>query len=174
MIVANCHQMPSDKFGKRILYQQEVIEALSRISAHFQRKNLVYTVSPVRHSRQGLQWNQVSKSNLRLAIFMLDLPYFPSYEIVVDELRDYQWFEQDGVHPNQQTVEFIYEKFKSTFFSEASLQRTTEWQKLKSRITHKPKYPGSAQHKKFVEQLRKDLSESEFAAIRKKVGMLKN
>ncbi|MEO9531893.1 MAG: GSCFA domain-containing protein [Crocinitomicaceae bacterium] len=125
-LVANCHKLPAKEFEKCLLdVDKEYIKWMSVISG-WQRLNpklkVVFTVSPVRHAKNGLRENNISKGILHLIIHKLQdkfegVHYFPSYEIVMDELRDYRYFKEDMVHPNEMAVNYIYEKLVDTYFS---------------------------------------------------------
>jgi len=117
-IVNNCHKLPSDLFNRRLLTINDIIKVwkvvLPLIPEHI---DIIYTVSPVRYTKIGLQENFIGKSVLRLAINeLLDLRagsyYFPSYEIITDELRDYNYYEPNGTHPNKKAVSVVMERFK--------------------------------------------------------------
>lgn len=121
-IVNNCHKLPGDFFIRRILTQEEIIEAwkkvINKIPEHW---NIIFTVSPVRYTKIGLIDNFLGKSILRLAIEKLltlrkNSFYFPSYEIITDELRDYSFSEDNGTHPNQKAVAVVMDRFKEFLF----------------------------------------------------------
>jgi Mor family transcriptional regulator len=104
--------------------------------------NILFTISPVRHTKDGIQNNQVSKSILRLAVEQLthlfsNAYYFPAYEYVLDELRDYRFFKKDLIHPNDIAEEFIYEKMKRHLFEEALLEASIDSEKLEKRNNHR-------------------------------------
>ncbi len=124
-IVANCHKLPNNIFTKRLLTVDEILAAYQQILPKF--KHVILTVSPVRHWKDGAVENTRSKSVLHLAIQRLEeqfsnVTYFPSYEIVVDELRDYRFFKEDMLHPNEQAINYVWEKFQDVYFSEKTLQ----------------------------------------------------
>ena len=123
VIVGNCHKMPEKWFSRRRLTVEEIVEAWQPILAQYADKKWLFTVSPIRHVRDGLHENQVSKATLLMAVERLvesqkskvESRYFPSYEIVMDELRDYRFYADDLVHPSSMTVEYIWERFCDTF-----------------------------------------------------------
>lgn len=126
-IVANCHKLPAKTFAKRLLTVNEIMtyyEELIGDLTHFNPKlNIIFTVSPVRHTRDGLHENNLSKSTLLLAVNTLveqhpHCTYFPAYELVMDELRDYRFFKEDLVHPTDMAIQYIWEKLGACFFDD--------------------------------------------------------
>lgn len=123
VIVGNCHKMPEKWFCRRRLTVEEIVEAWQPILAQYADKKWLFTVSPIRHVRDGLHENQVSKATLLMAVERLvesqkskvESRYFPSYEILLDELRDYRFYADDLVHPSSMAVEYIWERFCETF-----------------------------------------------------------
>ena len=123
VIVGNCHKMPEKWFRRRRLTVEEIVEAWQPILAQYPDKRWLFTVSPIRHVRDGLHENQVSKATLLMAVERLvesqkskvESSYFPSYEILMDELRDYRFYADDLVHPSNLAVEYIWERFCETF-----------------------------------------------------------
>ncbi len=122
-IVANCHKMPESRFTRRRLSVDEIVEAWRPILDRYPDKHLLFTVSPIRHIRDGLHENQLSKATLLMAVEQLaslgvrsgGVSYFPSYEIVLDELRDYRFYADDLVHPSALAVNYIWERFTEVF-----------------------------------------------------------
>ena len=120
VIVGNCHKMPEKWFRRRRLTVEEIVEAWQPILAQYPDKRWLFTVSPIRHVRDGLHENQVSKATLLMAVEAIrsqhsEVSYFPSYEILMDELRDYRFYADDLVHPSSMAVEYIWERFCETF-----------------------------------------------------------
>lgn len=133
-IVANCNKIPNHQFSKELLSAADVTTALESIALAVQRLNpqadLFFTVSPVRHWKDGAIENQRSKAHLITAVHavcddMDNVHYFPSYEIQMDDLRDYRFYKEDLLHPSEEAVNYIWEKFKSYFFS-AEVMRDIE------------------------------------------------
>ena len=122
-IVANCHKMPESYFSRRRLSVDEIVEAWRPIVDRYPDKHWLFTVSPIRHIRDGLHENQLSKATLLMAVEQLTslegrsggVSYFPSYEIVLDELRDYRFYADDLVHPSSLAVNYIWERFTEVF-----------------------------------------------------------
>ena len=113
-IVGNCHKLPESCFNRRRLSVEEIVEAWKPILAQYPDKKWLFTVSPIRHIRDGLHENQISKATLLQAVEQLG-NYFPSYEIMLDELRDYRFYADDLVHPSSLAVNYIWERFVDTF-----------------------------------------------------------
>lgn len=124
-IVGNCHKLPESCFTRRRLSVEEIVVAWKPILERYPNKKWLFTVSPIRHIKDGLHENQLSKATLLQAVEELTLPfregtevgcsYFPSYEIVLDELRDYRFYADDLVHPSSMAVNYIWERFVDTF-----------------------------------------------------------
>lgn len=121
-VVGNCHKLPDSCFTRRRLTVEEIVAAWQPILQQYPDKHWLFTVSPIRHIKDGLHENQLSKATLLLAIEELrtqhpEVSYFPSYEILLDELRDYRFFADDLVHPSSLAVNYIWERFVATFCS---------------------------------------------------------
>ena len=167
-VVANCHKVPQKKFLKEILSIEEVTETLEAVIALIKSENpkttILFTISPVRHLKDGFIENQQSKSHLFSAIHQVVNPreslfYFPSYEIMMDELRDYRFYAEDMVHPNQTAIKYIWNKFSDTWISEGSKNTMSEVDKIQSGLNHKPFNATSDQHLKFKENLNSKIKE---------------
>lgn len=141
-IVANCHKESQHKFRKRLLNVSEIVEKWKNIIKNNSLKKWVFTVSPVRHWKDGVRENNVSKGILHQAIQELlgleNVSYFPSYEIVVDELRDYRFYKEDMLHPNDLAVDYIWDYFKNTYFTTISKEQVSRVEQLKRNLEHKP------------------------------------
>ncbi len=165
-VVANCHKVPQKEFEKRLLSTEEIQSSLYRLVNWVQqvnpKANLIFTVSPVRHLKDGFVENQQSKSHLITALHSVlssrvrsrDVSYFPAYEIMMDELRDYRFYGKDLVHPNELAVEYIWEKFKSTWISPDCYLVMDEVDGVQKGLLHRPFNPDSEAHKKFKTLLR--------------------
>ena len=116
-VVANCHKLPEGEFRRRRLTVDEIVKRWRAILRHYEDKRWLFTVSPIRHLRDGLHENELSKATLLLAIDELGADYFPAYEILLDELRDYRYYGEDLTHPSKTAVEIIWERFEQTFMS---------------------------------------------------------
>ncbi len=166
-IVANCHKVPQKKFLKELLSFDEVAESLEAIIALIKSVNptinILFTVSPVRHLKDGFVENQQSKSHLISAIHNVVEPrnnthYFPSYEIMMDELRDYRFYAEDMIHPNQTAINYIWEKFTDSWFSDKSKETMEEVSTIQNGINHKPFNPNSNRHQQFLEGLKNKIA----------------
>lgn len=162
-IVANCHKVPQKKFLKELLSIDEITASLENINALVKSINpkisIVYTVSPVRHLKDGFTENSLSKAHLLSAINQVVEPrnnvhYFPSYEIVLDDLRDYRFYESDMIHPNQTAIDYIWEQFKSSWISDSSSELMNEIDSIQKGLAHKPFNEQSEQHQQFLKKLR--------------------
>ncbi|NRB61056.1 MAG: GSCFA domain-containing protein [Winogradskyella sp.] len=165
-IVANCHKVPQRQFLKELLSIEKITESLEAIVSLVKsvnpNANLIFTVSPVRHLKDGFVENTRSKSYLISAIHQLvdarkQLYYFPSYEIMLDELRDYRFYSADMLHPNHLAVEYIWNKFKDVWISERSFDTLKKVTSIQTRKLHKPFNPSSESHIKFLNQLKLDI-----------------
>lgn len=161
-IVANCHKIPAKKFNKELLNVEEIVADFEKTYQKLSSKTrIMLTVSPVRHVKDGLIQNNLSKSILLQAVHQLVMKfdrvsYFPSYEIVIDELRDYRFYNKDLVHPSEAAVDYIWGKFVNTYMDEETQAFIKDWDKVQKAINHKPFHPSSDTHQAFVkETLRK-------------------
>lgn len=156
--VANCHKAPATHFQKRMLSLAEITEALQEIKALLPHAEILLTVSPVRHIKDTLPLNAASKASLRLACHQLQsasgFGYFPSYEIMMDELRDYRFYEADLIHPNQQAIEHIWTKFVASHLTAEAQQWVSTWGKVRQSLQHRPLVPCTAAHLQFLGNLR--------------------
>ncbi len=161
-IVANCHKYPNDKFNRIELSTEEMIIELQKIIDKLKIINpkikINFTVSPVRHVRDGLVENQLSKAKLIQTVHMLSrsndhINYFPSYELIMDDLRDYRFYAEDMVHINQVGLNYIWKYFKETFFNEETIELLNSITKIEKEIQHRPFYPESEKHQNFLNQL---------------------
>lgn len=155
-IVANCHKLPNNNFTKVLLQINDIVNQFTLIINQLKDKNIIFTVSPVRHSKDGLYHNNLSKSVLHLAIAELtqkfsNCYYFPSYEIVVDELRDYRFYKEDMVHPTNQAIDYVWEKFRESFFNIVTNKLVDEITKIVMATNHLPFNPNSENHQKFID-----------------------
>ncbi|SDT90026.1 GSCFA family protein [Polaribacter sp. Hel1_33_78] len=175
-IVANCHKIPQKKFLKELLTVDQITKILSTILVLLKSINknihITFTVSPIRHLKDGFVENTQSKSNLISAIHTIlvdtNVSYFPSYEIMMDELRDYRFYTEDMIHPNKTAINYIWEKFVDTRFSEESLPTMKEIEAIQKGILHRPFHEKSEQHQHFLEKIvkRKEKIKSQFPFIK--------
>jgi hypothetical protein len=168
VFVANCHKMPAKNFQKVLLSVKDICKSFAHLHAALKQVNpnlkITLTVSPVRHTKDGMAENQVSKSILRAACHYLvadyeEVDYFPSYEIMMDDLRDYRFYKADLIHPNEVAEAYIFEAFSKTYFSESLISFGAKWQKIKTALAHRPFNPDSLEHRKFLQKLLIDLQD---------------
>ena len=156
-VVANCHKMPSQLFDRFCLTVPSVVTVLSDMVCSNPDKQFIFTVSPLRHLKDGLHGNQLSKSTLLLAVDEVcerfeNAHYFPAYEILLDELRDYRFYKEDMVHPTDQAVRYIWEKFVDFAINPSEKPAMQAAQELKQMLHHKPLFPDSEAYRKFEQQ----------------------
>ena len=157
--VANCHKIPQREFRKDLSSVGEIIESLKNISTFLEKINprarLIFTVSPVRHLRDGFVENQLSKSNLISAVHSVGKgAYFPSYEIMMDELRDYRFYAEDMLHPSSVAINYIWKRFTETWFSEDAMITLAEVERIQKGLSHRPFNPESEAHRNFLKKLK--------------------
>ena len=160
-IVANCHKIPQKKFLKELLSVSEISESLARSISLIKSINsdaaVIFTISPVRHLKDGFIENTQSKSHLIAAIHTLvneqDVSYFPSYEIMMDELRDYRFYAEDMIHPNKTAINYIWRKFIDTWFSEETKSIMKEIDEIQKGLLHRPFHEDSKLHQQFLLKL---------------------
>ena len=158
-IVDNCQKRPQSLFQEERLTVEECHEYLQRAAEILAERNpevrIVVTVSPIRYAKYGYHGSRLSKATLLLAADRLvennqRCTYFPAYEIVDDELRDYRFYRPDMLHPTDQAVEYIWQKFSEAYFSPAAKQFLEEWRPIKEALGHKPFNPESEEYKEFM------------------------
>ncbi len=160
-VVGNCHKVPQKKFTKELLSIDEISASLknicNRISIINPKATVVFTVSPVRHIKDGFVENSLSKAHLIAAIHqtlgVVHGKYFPSYEMMMDDLRDYRFYNSDMVHPNETAVDYIWEHFKHVWIQENTFSIMKEVETIQKGLAHKPFNPDSEQHKVFLADL---------------------
>ena len=174
-IVNNCHKQPSSLFNRKLLSSTEIHQSLVEIKSTLDTHSTndiqyILTLSPVRHIRDGIQANQRSKSTALVAIHEFlenseNVHYFPSYEIMIDDLRDYRFYRDDFIHPNDLALQYIYPKFEDFALSDSESTLRKKVAHLVNRESHKALFPESDAHKKFLAQLEMDKAEmrNEFA-----------
>ncbi len=164
--IANCHKQAASRFIKK----QSTVEEISLAYEQFFQENplqkIILSVSPVRHTRDGIPENAVSKAILRVAADTLakkfpdQVSYFPAYEILMDELRDYRFYQSDMVHPTEQAVEYIYKRFKQTHFEDDLLDIAKKWEEMMRTMEHRPHPLQYAQHREILLRLRKEIEDA--------------
>lgn len=160
-IVDNCRKRPQRLFTERELSVDECADYLRDAVTMLRQINpsvrIIITVSPIRYAKYGFHGSQLSKATLLLAADKLtkemdNVVYFPAYEIVNDELRDYRFYREDMLHPTDQAVEYIWQRFGETFFSKQTRKFLEEWHPIKAALAHRPFNPEAEEYKKFLEK----------------------
>lgn len=175
-IVANCHKVPQHEFEKELLSVDEVTQSLSKLITFVKALNptlqIIFTVSPVRHLKDGFIENTRSKSHLIAAVHAIvdatEVHYFPAFEIVMDELRDYRFYNSDMLHPSPQAIDYIWERFVEVYASAKTKHTMKDVQLVQQGLAHKSFHPESAQHQKFLTQLhqKKATLEAQYAFMK--------
>ena len=166
-LVSNCHKTPQSEFVKELLgYEQLQNTWGDLIRALRTSRKVILTVSPVRHTRNTLPLNQVSKSVLRLLCHRLaeqhkNVSYFPSYEIMMDELRDYRFYKEDLIHPSQLAERMIFQKFSNVYFSDDTKDTMHAWQAAQKMLAHRPFQTQTASYQKHLDTTLEKLKELE-------------
>ena len=162
-VVANCHKQPSKCFNRRLLSVAEVVEALINVVESVNGR-VLFTVSPVRHIGEGMEDNSLSKAVLRVAVsevcagYDKGVDYFPSYEIMMDDLRDYRFYDNDMVHPSSMAVDYIAEKFFAAALTDEAKALMHRVQKVVSAAEHRPFDPASEAYKTFCRKQLDDIA----------------
>lgn len=184
--VGNCHKMPQKLFTRKFLEMEDILEAFDAFHTQLVRENpgirIVFTVSPVRHVRDTLIKNSVSKAVLRLACEKItgrypNTIYFPSYELMIDDLRDYRFYASDMLHPNELSERYVWEKFAETYLDEEARRFIKEWEQIRRALAHKPFYPELPAHQHFISKTIEKLNslknkvnvESELSLLKKQL-----
>ena len=163
MVVGNCHKIPQTEFERSLLTVEEITEAVSAVLEKLFAANgsmkVLLTVSPIRHFRDGAHGNQISKAVLLLAteelrkMFPGKIFYFPSYEIVLDELRDYRFYAEDMLHPSPLAASYIWECFEESYFSEETKALAAKIEEINRALAHRPINASSDAHSNFKSKL---------------------
>jgi lysophospholipase L1-like esterase len=174
-VVANCHKQPGQQFEKYVCALEPVQDELTRLVNYLQKVSpklrILLTVSPVRHIKDTLPLNEVSKATLRLAAYELTVwhehvHYFPAYELLRDDLRDYRFYEADLLHPNALAHAYIWEKLVQTAFAPDLQAFVHEWASIRQALAHRPLNPDGPAHRQFRQQLNERIT-----ALSRKVNM---
>ncbi len=159
-VVANCHKVPQKEFKKELLTIDDIVKSLEMIKNTIHSINqdctIILTVSPVRHLKDGFIENQRSKSHLISAIHQVlsdTIFYFPSYELMIDELRDYRFYAEDMLHPNTTAINYIWERFSDTWLSVNESHLRKEIQSIQKGLNHRPFNERSQEHQEFLNKL---------------------
>ena len=163
-VVSNCHKLPAHQFERQFLSVEQSSQYFSEIVKQHSEKQFIFTVSPLRHLKDGLHENQLSKAALLLAVDQVckqfeNAHYFPAYEILLDELRDYRFYKEDMVHPTDQAVRYIWERFADFAIDLKEKPAMKAAAELKQMFQHKPLFPESEAFKRFVQLEEKKINE---------------
>lgn len=167
-LVANCHKIPAKYFEKRLLTNLEITDSIYETVLNLkdickENVQILFTVSPVRHTKDGMVENNLSKAKLVSAIHEI-LPqfenchYLPVYELLMDDLRDYRFYKEDLIHPNKQAVQYIWEKFGKAYFSEETMNFVTENFKIAKALEHRPEDDKNPKYLEFLANLKERMS----------------
>ena len=161
-IAGNCHKIPADRFHRFRLTVEEIAEewggVITLCRSLQPEAKFIFTVSPIRHWKDGAHENQLSKSILHLAIDILQnryresVGYFPAYEVMMDESRDYRFYDEDMIHPSSLAVDYIWQRFSATYFSDETRQVNEEWSQIRRALDHRPLNPETEAYRTFVRQ----------------------
>lgn len=161
-VVSNCHKLPATEFVRRRLSVDEIVDRykllIPQLQALSPTLHIVFSVSPIRHLKDGLTENNLSKSTLLLAIDQIrkvtaNVHYFPSYEIQLDELRDYRFYAADMLHPSEVAVNHIWNRFSECYFSDETLSLKKRLEQLSADLFHRPIHPDSKEFERFQSNL---------------------
>ena len=165
-LVANCHKVSSKNFNKILQTPAQIEESFHRLYQDLKSLNksikIILTVSPVRHIKETFELNQVSKSVLRLACHGIQdkysgVAYFPAYEIMMDDLRDYRFYEPDMIHPSPEAIEYIWDKFSHHYFDDSTKDFIYQWRSVSVDLQHRAFHPQAEAHQDFLRETLKKL-----------------
>jgi hypothetical protein len=172
-IVSNCHKIPSDRFNSELLTVSEIVDLwkkqLDRLHTLFPDLKVIFTVSPVRHLKDSAHGNQISKAVLLLAVeellkHKIAPHYFPAYEILMDDLRDYRYYSDDMIHPSSTAIEYIWKLFSESFIESNSLKIWKEAANITKAVNHRIHSEPGTKVKKFADQIIRQISDLEIKA----------
>lgn len=164
-VVSNCHKLPAREFTHRLLSIDEIITQYSTIKSLLTSNTdlqTIFTISPVRYLGNGAHHGQINKATLLLATNQIckttKTNYFPAYEIMMDELRDYRFYATDMIHPNETAINYIFQRFTETYLTQEAIRTADEIIKIKKSLSHRPLHPESEEFKKFQEKLTQQIN----------------
>jgi len=174
-IVANCHKLPHNNFMKGMMYPDDIVSVQSELINELRDFNpelrIIYTISPVKYLRDGLVGNSISKSSLIQAVHRKVaatsnpkstlLNYFPAYELVTDDLRDYRFYKEDMAHPNEQAINYVWEKFSDCYFNEETKKLNQKIKEVTLAVNHRPLKADSVKHSEFINTITKKCTDLE-------------
>ena len=161
-VVANCHKLPSRHFTHRLLSINEITIPYTQLSTLNSKLSTIFTISPIRYLGEGAHHGQINKATLLLAIDQIcketKIDYFPSYEIMMDELRDYRYYATDMSHPSEVAIDYIFERFTETYLTSEAIRTAEEVKKIKKSLSHRPLHPESIEYQKFQQKLTQQIN----------------
>jgi hypothetical protein len=161
-IVTNCHKFPATDFDRIFLPVDDIVKIFTPVISANHTRTWIFTVSPIRHWKDGAHGNQLSKANLLLAVEKLqqqfaNVRYFPAYEIMMDELRDYRFYADDMLHPSAQATDYIWQRFSEVIFDEETTKIMREVEKITAAQQHRPLHPETVAHQNFLAGLQQQV-----------------
>lgn len=166
-VVGNCHKVPEREFEVQEMEAEEIVNQFCSVLPRLKEVNpelrIIFTVSPIRYRKYGLHESMVGKAHLLLAVeklqrlFPHDVFYFPAFEIMLDDLRDYRFYAEDMVHPSALAVAYIYEAFRDCYFDSQALELAREWGEIQKALEHRPFNSMSDSYRKFIEDTKKKI-----------------
>ena len=164
--IANCHKLPARDFKKYLSNKDELLnnfqDLLNQLIIFNPKLKVIITVSPVRHLADGLAENSISKAVLRQLCYDTastnsNVTYYPSFEIMMDDLRDYRFYKEDMIHPSDQAVEYIWQHFSSSFMDDRTVDFLKKWAEIRRSLNHRPFNPNTPEHQKFLQSTLQEL-----------------
>ena len=164
--VANCHKIPQQEFEKSLTPIKVIVREFQHLWSSWgtSRPQIILSVSPIRHIKEGLLKNSASKSVLRVACEEITenqsmIDYFPGFEIMMDDLRDYRFFEKDMIHPNDTARDYIWDLFKENFLDQSARDFVKQWHKISLNLEHCPFHPHTPAHQQFLQKTLKQIEQ---------------
>ncbi len=161
-VVANCHKLPARHFTHRLLSTNEITTPYYSLFPAPYSLLPIFTISPVRYLGEGAHKGQINKATILLATDQIcretGADYFPSYEIMMDELRDYRYYATDMIHPSDMAIDYIFERFTETYLTDEAIRTAEEIKKIKKSLSHHPLHPDSEEYQKFQQKLSRQIT----------------
>jgi len=164
IVVANCHKVPQNQFRKSLTPVSPIVESFEHLLSCYPdlAGKVILSVSPIRHLKEGIENNSVSKSTLRLVCEEIisrfqNMHYFPGFEIMIDDLRDYRFYEKDMIHPNDTARDYIWKMFIENYLDSEARQFVEAWGKIAQSLEHRPFHPHSSAHQVFIKKILKKI-----------------
>ena len=165
LVVGNCHKQPGSLFTEQRLDLEQTTTILNTICQLFPRSQIIFTVSPFRYAKYGYHENHLAKAVLLMAVDALQkarpeqVLYFPAYELLLDELRDYRFYAEDMLHPSPQAIQYVWERFVQTFMDDESHRYFVDFEPIRRALQHRPLHPESEEAERFLTQTHRQLAE---------------